>query len=113
MSSHAILFFPQKLTGLSYKNVVTTQFLCAIKRQNTVDEYWFIEDDVTPRHTRDVFETILDFFITRVIGLSYPKFPNGGLKWSPFSPGFSPLISFFRIIRQINNIKMIQKFYPR
>ena len=78
-----------------YKNLLENQFFPAIKKQNAVDEYWFMQDGATPHRTKDVFETLFNCFNTPVIGLNYPKFAKGGLEWPPYSPDLNPLDFFF------------------
>jgi len=97
MSSRGIHYFflEENVTGLSYKNLLKRQFFPAVKRQNAVNEYWFMQDGATPHRTKDVFEAIFDCFDTRVIGLNYPNFANGGLEWLPYSPDLNPLDFFF------------------
>ncbi len=42
-----------------------------------------------------MFETLFNYFNTRVIGLNYSKFKKGGLEWPPYSPDLNPLDFFF------------------
>ena len=67
----------------------------AIKKQNAIDEYWFMQDGASPHRTKDVFETLFNCFNTRVIGLNYPKFAKDGLEWPPYSSDLNPLDFFF------------------
>jgi hypothetical protein len=70
-------------------------FFPAIKKQNAVDEYWFMQEGATPHRTKDVFETLFNCFNTRVIRLNYPKFAKGGLEWAPYCPDLNSLYFFF------------------
>ena len=81
------------MTGSSYGNLLERQFFFAIKK-NAVDEYWFMQDSTMPHHIKDVFDSIFDCFNTRVIGLNYLEFANGGLEWPPYSPDLNPLDFF-------------------
>ncbi len=49
-----IFFVEENVTGLSYKNLLEKQFFPAIKKQNAVDDYWFMQDVATPHRTKDV-----------------------------------------------------------
>lgn len=49
-----------------------------------------MQDGATPHRTHEVFEAIHRVYGTRVIGLGYPKFAQGGLEWPPYSPDLNP-----------------------
>lgn len=97
LSSDGIHYFflEGNVNGSSYKKLLTERFFPAISAQNTIDDYWFMQDGATPHRTKDVFEAIFDCFDTRVIGPNYPKFAHGGLEWPPYSPDLNPLDFFF------------------
>ncbi|XP_057335141.1 uncharacterized protein LOC130673942 [Microplitis mediator] len=83
-------FLESTVTGESYKQLLETKFFPYAKKRGLVKNFYFMQDGATPHRTHEVFEAINRVYETRVIGLGYPKFVQGGLEWPPYSPDLNP-----------------------
>ncbi|XP_032674693.1 uncharacterized protein LOC116845748 isoform X2 [Odontomachus brunneus] len=85
-----IEFLESPITAENYKELLQTKFFPFAKENDLVEKFYFMQDGMTPHRTREVFEAIYEVYEDRVIGLSCPKFFQGGIEWPPYSPDLNP-----------------------
>lgn len=90
-----ITTFTENVTGESYKSLLQQKFYPWLNRNGYDSSFWFMQDGATPHRTREVFETLLRRFESKVIGLGYPRFHGSGLKWPPYSLDLNPCDFFY------------------
>lgn len=85
-----VKFIYENVTAEVYKRVLQGSFFPWLRRNKFPDDFWFMQDGATPHRTREVFEILFKKFGTRVIGLGFEKFHDGGIIWPPYSPDLNP-----------------------
>ena len=88
------IFIEGNVTAEKYKRILEDKFLPEIRRLRRVHGYWFQQDGARPHRTAEVFESLMDTFGNRIIGLDIERHAEGGIEWSPFSPDITPLDYF-------------------
>lgn len=83
-------FFESTITAENYQQLLETKFFPHAKENDWVRQFYFMQDGTTPYRTSEVSEAIFKVYQNRVIGLKYPKFVRGDIKWPPYSPDLNP-----------------------
>lgn len=88
------IFIEGNVTAEKYKRILEDNFLPEIRRLRRVRGYWFQQDGARPHRTAEVFDSLIDTFGNRIIGLDIERHTEGGIEWPPYSPDITPLDYF-------------------
>jgi len=83
-------FTQERMTSQWYLGLLRDRVLPEMYGLGWVENFWYMQDGARPHRTDEVFEFLQEHFGTRVIGLDYPNYAQGGVEWPPYSPDLNP-----------------------
>lgn len=84
------IFVDSTVTSEVYLHDIVEPFIEKCCGTNMIDGYWFQQDGARPHRTREVFDTLSEWFGDHIIGLDAPRLTGGGIDWPPNSPDLNP-----------------------
>ena len=85
------IFIKERITGDVYQTLLKSEFLPWCKKNNFLEDFWFMQDGAHHAHrTKPVFSLLHKTFHGRVLGLGYPSKYGCDFDWPPFSPDINP-----------------------
>lgn len=93
ISGHGIIgpfFFSDTVNGERYLTLLRRKFVPALRRNNSIEDQYFMQDGAPPHTANDVLDYLEDVFGERVISRRYPDYKKVGRNWPAHSPDLNP-----------------------